>query len=168
MNTSFGDHVYVCGLLLWLDRIFMKCDFGILCRKMPRKLKFLENWHSKRHTLFRGINEFAPFSTFLFDLDKIWNSKHPWKVEHCELRENWRQDRQYFYLHKWNYMCTCTGILLSVPSHTCCFRWLHFVPVWAGYCYCMLQKHHVTCTVIFLQKWSFWEYCGSRPRILSD
>jgi hypothetical protein len=45
--------------------------------KMSRKLKFHENWHSERHTLFWGINEFAPFSTFLFDLDKIWNSKHP-------------------------------------------------------------------------------------------
>ena len=81
--------------------------------------------------------------------------------QYCELCENWRQDRQYFYLRKLNCMCTCTNILHSVPSHTCCCfttiphlvkRWLHFVPVWAGYYYCMFQKHHVTCTVIFPQK----------------
>jgi len=97
-------------------------------------------------------------------------------AEHCELGEDWRRNRQYLCLHTLNCMCTCTGILLSVPCHTCCFttithlvkRWLRFIPVWAGYCYCMFQKHYFTCTVIFSQKWSFWEYCGSGPRILSD
>ena len=64
----------------------MKCDFGILCRKILRKLKFHENWHSERYTLFQGINEFAPFSTFLFDLGKIWNSKRPRKfIERHEI-----------------------------------------------------------------------------------
>jgi hypothetical protein len=53
----------------------MKCDFGVLCSKMLRKLKFHENWHSERHTLLQGINEFVPFSTFLFDVGKIWNGK---------------------------------------------------------------------------------------------
>jgi len=53
----------------------MKCDFGILCSKMLGKLKFHENWHSERHTLFQGINEFVLFSTFLFNWSKIWNSK---------------------------------------------------------------------------------------------
>jgi hypothetical protein len=42
----------------------MKCDFGILCSKVLRKLQFYENWHSKRHTLFQGIKEFVTFSTF--------------------------------------------------------------------------------------------------------
>jgi hypothetical protein len=42
----------------------MKCDFGIPCRKMLRKLKFHENWHIERHTLFWGINEFPHFLLF--------------------------------------------------------------------------------------------------------
>jgi len=42
----------------------MKCDFGILCSKVLRKLKFHENWHSERHTLFQDIKGFVPFSTF--------------------------------------------------------------------------------------------------------
>jgi len=39
------------------------------------KVKFHANWHRERHTLLQAINEFVPFSTFLFDFGKIWNSK---------------------------------------------------------------------------------------------
>ena len=56
--------------------IFMKCDFGILLQQdVKEAFKFHKNWHSERHTFIQSINEFVPFSTFLFNWSKIWNSK---------------------------------------------------------------------------------------------